>query len=205
MSGADRCDTSPPSDSRPARSSVPRDPSRGPPGARPFVLTGSQPGSRRTSAPHTPLGGSPLSGSPCVRASFLDPDGSLAKQAALESEGFAEALCKQTATACAARTVAAAQQIATPPASTAQSAQPAPVTTLAHVVAPATTVAPTGNIAFQPLAITAFGPWTVDDNNDMPSISKEFQDIDKLRANGSNWRIFETRITFAVHGARSEG
>jgi hypothetical protein len=81
---------------------------------------------------------------------------------------------------------------------------PAPVTTLAPVVAPATAVAPTGNIAFQPLAITAFGPWTVDDDNDMPSVSKEFQDIDKLRADGSNWRIFETRITFAARAMSME-
>jgi hypothetical protein len=38
----------------------------------------------------------------------------------------------------------------------------------------------------------------------MPSISKEFQDIDKLRADGSNWRIFETRITFAARAMSLE-
>jgi hypothetical protein len=223
MSGADRRDTSPPSDSRPTRSSAPRDPSRGPPGARPFVLTGSQPGSGHASAPHTPLGGSPLTGSPRVRASWLDPDGSLAEEAAIETEDFGAALREQAAASRTAR-AAAAQQITTPPVSTARSAQPAPATALAlvtpataapvtattpvvapaPVVVPATAVAPTGNIAFQPLAVTTATPWTVDDDNDMPSISKEFQDIDKLRADGSNWRIFETRITFAARAMSLE-
>jgi hypothetical protein len=36
--------------------------------------------------------------------------------------------------------------------------------------------------------------WTEDDNDNMPSISKELQDVDKLNKDGSNWRIFEAQI-----------
>jgi hypothetical protein len=48
---------------------------------------------------------------------------------------------------------------------------------------------------FVALIVTSSGLlWTEDDDDDMPSISKELQDIDKLNKDGSNWRIFEARI-----------
>jgi hypothetical protein len=37
-----------------------------------------------------------------------------------------------------------------------------------------------------------------DDDDYMPSVSKEFQDIEKLKDDGSNWRIFEARVIFAA-------
>jgi hypothetical protein len=40
-------------------------------------------------------------------------------------------------------------------------------------------------------------PWTDDDDDDMPSISKELQDIEKLKSGGDNWRLFRTRVIIA--------
>jgi hypothetical protein len=36
--------------------------------------------------------------------------------------------------------------------------------------------------------------WTEDNDNNMPSLSKELQDVDKPSKDRLNWRIFEARI-----------
>jgi hypothetical protein len=57
----------------------------------------------------------------------------------------------------------------------------------------------TGAGPFDHLAHTTnFFPWYNDDDDDMPSISKEFQDIEKLVEDGKNWTVFATRIKFAA-------
>jgi hypothetical protein len=45
---------------------------------------------------------------------------------------------------------------------------------------------------------TNFFPWYDDNNDDMPSISKEFQDIEKLSEDGKNWTVFAARVKFAA-------
>jgi transposase InsO family protein len=45
---------------------------------------------------------------------------------------------------------------------------------------------------------TNFFPWYDDDDDDMPSISKEFQDIEKLAEDGKNWTVFAARVKFAA-------
>jgi hypothetical protein len=40
--------------------------------------------------------------------------------------------------------------------------------------------------------------WTKDNNNGMPSISKELQDVDKLSKDGLNWQIFKARILISA-------
>jgi hypothetical protein len=45
---------------------------------------------------------------------------------------------------------------------------------------------------------TNFFPWYDDNDDNMPSISKEFQDIEKMSEDGKNWTIFAARVKFAT-------
>jgi hypothetical protein len=45
---------------------------------------------------------------------------------------------------------------------------------------------------------TNFFLWYDNNDNDMPSISKEFQDIEKLAEDGKNWTVFAARVKFAA-------
>jgi hypothetical protein len=102
----------------------------------------------------------------------------------------------------------------------------APAVTPALAVAPATapaataaaassTSASTGTAAASSSVGTIYGPTTPyftpsfrhftghgDNNDDLLSISKEFQDIPKLKADGKGWHLFEARCTFAEHSLR---
>jgi hypothetical protein len=93
-----------------------------------------------------------------------------------------------------------------------------PATVPAATAAAATaslTSASTGTAATSSSVGTVYGPTTPyftpafrhlhgdsDDDNDMPSILKEFQDIPKLEADGKGWRLFEARCTFAARSLR---
>jgi hypothetical protein len=57
---------------------------------------------------------------------------------------------------------------------------------------------------FATIVVNSFIPWLVDDDNDMPSILKEFQDIPKLEALGKNWKIFKSHVELAAEAMSIE-